>query len=106
MGDGAEVDILNILDDHSHRDQPWWPGMARRAQLALDAFAAGMARSSISPGSLPRLVILESPYSGDVEANLEYARSCLHDCLERGEAPIASHLLTRAPTYERCTSAS
>ena len=40
-----------------------------------------------------RRVILESPYAGDVEKNLAYARECLHDCLLRGEAPIASHLL-------------
>ena len=38
-------------------------------------------------------VILESPYAGDVERNIEYARRCLKDSLERGESPIASHLL-------------
>jgi len=40
-----------------------------------------------------RLVILESPYAGDVEGNVLYARACLRDSLLRGEAPIASHLL-------------
>ena len=40
-----------------------------------------------------RLVIVESPYAGDVEANVAYARQCLKDCLNRREAPIASHLL-------------
>jgi hypothetical protein len=40
-----------------------------------------------------RLVILESPYAGDVEANIDYARACMRDCLLRGEAPFASHLL-------------
>lgn len=45
----------------------------------------------------PRLVILESPYAGDVEANLEYARACVRDSLSRGEAPIASHLLYTQP---------
>jgi hypothetical protein len=40
-----------------------------------------------------RRVILETPYAGDVQSNVEYARLCLKDCLERGEAPIASHLL-------------
>lgn len=40
-----------------------------------------------------RLVILESPYAGDVEGNVHYARACLRDSLLRGEAPIASHLL-------------
>jgi hypothetical protein len=40
-----------------------------------------------------RLVILESPFAGDVERNVRYARAAMRDCLERGEAPIASHLL-------------
>ena len=40
-----------------------------------------------------RLVIVESPYAGNVEENIKYARACLKDCLERGEAPFASHLL-------------
>lgn len=43
------------------------------------------------------LVILESPYAGETEAeiaaNLSYARNCIRDSLMRGEAPIASHLL-------------
>jgi hypothetical protein len=44
-----------------------------------------------------RRVILESPYAGDVSANLAYARRCVRDCLVRGEAPIASHLLFTQP---------
>jgi len=44
-----------------------------------------------------RLVIIESPYAGDVEANLAYARRCIRDSLARGEAPIASHLLYTQP---------
>jgi len=39
------------------------------------------------------LVVVESPYSGDVEANVAYARRCMADCLRRGEAPFLSHLL-------------
>jgi hypothetical protein len=39
------------------------------------------------------LVYLESPYAGDVEKNVKYARACMKDCLERGEFPFASHLL-------------
>lgn len=38
-------------------------------------------------------ILLESPYAGDVERNLAYARAALRDCLTRGEAPFASHLL-------------
>jgi hypothetical protein len=44
-----------------------------------------------------RRVIVESPYAGDVEANEAYARACLRDCLLRGEAPLASHLLYTQP---------
>ena len=44
-----------------------------------------------------KLVIIESPYAGDVEANVEYARACVRDSLSRGEAPIASHLLYTQP---------
>ena len=40
-----------------------------------------------------RLVIIESPYAGDVAANTKYAQKCVRDSLGRGEAPIASHLL-------------
>jgi len=39
------------------------------------------------------LVIIESPYAGDIERNIKYARACIKDSLKRGEAPIASHLL-------------
>lgn len=42
-------------------------------------------------------VILESPYSGDVELNMLYLTHCIRDCLRRGETPYASHqMLTRA----------
>lgn len=40
-----------------------------------------------------RLVIVESPYAGGIEANTAYARAAVRDSLRRGEAPIASHLL-------------
>lgn len=38
-------------------------------------------------------VIIESPFAGDVSRNIEYARKCVSDCLRRGEAPFASHLI-------------
>jgi hypothetical protein len=44
-----------------------------------------------------RLVIIESPYAGDIAANVEYARAAVRDSLSRGEAPIASHLLYTQP---------
>jgi hypothetical protein len=39
------------------------------------------------------LVILESPFAGNVETNLKFARACMRDSLNRGEAPFAMHLL-------------
>jgi hypothetical protein len=44
-----------------------------------------------------RRVILESPYAGEIERNVAYARRCVRDCLQRNEAPIASHLLFTQP---------
>lgn len=44
-----------------------------------------------------RRVIIESPFAGNIEANLTYAREAMRDCLERGEAPYASHLLFTQP---------
>lgn len=46
---------------------------------------------------MTRLVILESPYAGDVERNVAYARACVRHSLLLGEAPIASHLLYTQP---------
>lgn len=38
-----------------------------------------------------RRVIIESPYAGDVTANMEYLQRALRDSISRGEAPFASH---------------
>lgn len=38
------------------------------------------------------LTLIESPYAGDIEKNVSYAKLCVHDCLDRAEAPYASHL--------------
>ena len=44
-----------------------------------------------------KLVVIESPYAGDVAANLAYLDRCVLDCLRRGESPYASHrMLTTA----------
>lgn len=54
-----------------------------------------------------RLVIVESPFAGrgatpgaravDQARNIAYARAAMADCLARGEAPFASHLLYPMP---------
>ena len=40
-----------------------------------------------------KLVVIESPLSGDQEKNMAYAREALLDSLRLNEAPLASHLL-------------
>ena len=42
-------------------------------------------------------VIIESPYAGDIERNTAYARRAMRDSLNRGENPIASHLIYTQP---------
>ena len=44
-----------------------------------------------------KMVVVESPFAGDLARNLNYLRRCLADCLKRGEAPIASHGLLTQP---------
>lgn len=43
------------------------------------------------------VVLLESPFSGktpgELARNIQYARLAIRDCISRGEAPFASHLL-------------
>ena len=48
-------------------------------------------------GEIFECVIVESPYAGDVDRNVAYARAAMADCLARGEAPYASHLLYTQP---------
>jgi hypothetical protein len=44
-----------------------------------------------------KLVYLESPYAAatpeGIAANVRYALACMRDCLRRGEAPFASHVM-------------
>ena len=44
-----------------------------------------------------RLVLIESPFSGDIARNEAYARRAMADCFRRGEAPFASHLIYTQP---------
>lgn len=39
------------------------------------------------------VVFICSPFAGDIEANVAYAREAMLDSLARGEAPYAPHLL-------------
>lgn len=42
-------------------------------------------------------VVIESPYAGNVTENVAYAKRCALDCLDRKEAPYASHLFFTQP---------
>lgn len=68
---------------------------AARAAIEGRQLRTGVIRCLPNPYNDNRqpLSIIETPYSGDVERNIAYARACLLDSLRRGEAPIASHLL-------------
>lgn len=44
-----------------------------------------------------KLVIIESPYAGDIPTNTAYAREALRHSILLGESPIASHLLYTQP---------
>lgn len=40
-----------------------------------------------------KIVMIESPFAGEVERNIAYAKASLMDSLRKGEAPFAMHLL-------------
>ena len=99
----------SLRDRHNRR--PEGPGQRRQAcpRPSADRAATGErpadagggmttidAHHTIPPAQMRR-VILESPFAGDVSANIEYARACVRHSLLRGEAPLASHLLYTQP---------
>ena len=69
----------------------------KHAQEEVEKYSIKCGKYSENPpydthGMKP--VILESPFAGDFEKNIRYARDCMHDCLtNHNEAPYASHLL-------------
>src|SRR5215467_8128747 len=72
------------------------------AYSSRDWAVSALDRQGLEEGGCRmRRVILESPYSGPdletIERNKRYARACIRDCLKRGEAAIASHLLYTQP---------
>lgn len=42
-------------------------------------------------------IVLESPFAGNIELNVAYAKACVRNMLLKNEAPIASHLLFTQP---------
>jgi hypothetical protein len=82
-----------------HRPGDEWPEEDRAARAAVEGRQIRAGGTVISRAPKPYndsrkpLVIIESPYGGDIVRNTEYAHACLLDSLRRCEAPIASHLL-------------
>jgi hypothetical protein len=60
--------------------------------ISVDGDHLETIRNAID-GDVSRLVLVESPYAGDVERNLAYGDAAMRDALLRGEYPFASHLL-------------
>ena len=40
-----------------------------------------------------RRVVIETPYAGDIKKNMDYLKRCLKDSIDRGETPMASHMI-------------
>lgn len=73
------------------------PGETAEQTAARTAPRNQIAERHTIPPYKMRRVIVESPFAGDIEANLIYVRACMRDCLMRGEAPFASHALYTQP---------
>jgi hypothetical protein len=50
-----------------------------------------MAEQRVAAATTPIPVIIETPYRGNIGANMAYLRRCIKDSINRGEAPFASH---------------
>ena len=99
------MELHQLYDVHQPGDE--WQEEDRAARAAVEGRQRRTGRTVIGCAPKPYndnvpvaqqparkpLVIIESPFSGDVARNTDYARACLQDSLRRGEAPIASHLL-------------
>lgn len=75
--------------------------MTTREKTALDELPECLRprdrRTEEAEDTMMIRVTVESPYAGDVEANVAYAKRCVLDCLARKEAPYASHLFFPQP---------
>lgn len=52
------------------------------------------------------IVLVESPYKGNIDFHMSYLRLCFRDSIQRGEVPIATHklytdVLNDTDPYER-----
>ena len=72
-----------------------YEALVKKLDMILESLS-GFQREALRPGAVP-LVIVESPFSNlnqlFHENNIAYARAAVRDSINRGEAPIAFHLL-------------
>lgn len=59
----------------------------------LEGLLSYLRNDLVLNGQIKRRVLVESPYAGDVSANIIYARRATKDCLVRSEIPFTPHLL-------------
>lgn len=76
-------------------------GMTRHLKL-VDPFLPKIFGGPIGEEqyAFKTLVVIESPYAGneaEIKKNTLYAQLCMKDCISKGEAPFASHLLYTQP---------
>lgn len=91
---------MSFLIRPSRSDAPvHWRMAQRLATLVGMRTQAETVESFLDPRNPthPRLVVIESPFAGEIERNIRYARAAMNDSLSRGEAPFASHLLYTQP---------
>jgi hypothetical protein len=89
--DEALKRCLDLLGAPRFSERDEWPP---EGELDLDE---RMRRLDLLIQTRRPIVIVESPFAGDLERNARYLDACLSDSLRRGEAPFASHgLYTRS----------
>jgi hypothetical protein len=76
------------MSPHALLEQLWRSPTIRAMDHAGELQAVLRAARASSECFVP--VVLESPFAG---APPEYVHRCIRDCILRGEAPIASHVL-------------
>ena len=74
-------------------DLNWFKRVVKDSRERIACKALAKAIFDARKKNTMRLVIIESPFAGDVQLNLRYVRAAMRDCLNRNEAPYASHAL-------------
>lgn len=68
-----------------------------RQEKLAEKILDGAKQERLENAAHAKLVIIESPFAGDIQLNVAYARAAMRDSIMRGENPYASHLLFTQP---------